>query len=79
MKRFPRRLLNPAFRAAVYESRVPRFVLAPLVGYGHHPSNLFTDLRRGIAEGLPQTDSMLIRMANLAQIVGFPEEQVWLQ
>ena len=56
---------------------MPRKLQAQLIGYDQSPANLSHDLNR--ADGIPQTDKNRERMAKLAQLVGFPEEQVWLQ
>lgn len=75
VKRFPRRWLSPEFLEAVDQTTMPRRLQAQLIGYGENTANLSHDLHR--ADGVPQTPSNQLRMAKLAQLIGFPEERVW--
>lgn len=65
-----KRLLNPEFVEAVHNAPMTRCLIAQLVGYGPHHSNLHRDLTR--TDGTPQTPMVRERMAKLAQLIGFP-------
>lgn len=71
-----KRQLNPEFVKASRATAMRRHVLAQLVGYGPYYTNLNRDLSR--LDGTPYTPVVRERMAKLAQLIGFPEEQVWL-
>lgn len=75
MASYAKRRLNPEFVEAVRNAPMTRCTIAQLVGYGPHHSNLHRDLTR--TDGTPQTPVICERMAKLAALVGFPEEQVW--
>lgn len=76
MPPYPKRPLNPEFVKAARNAPMPRHTMAQLVGYGYHYSNLNRDLSR--PDGTPCTPVVRERMAKLANLIGFPEERVWL-
>jgi len=70
----PCRPLNPALRRRVEQSGKPKLLLASLAGFSQY-TQFFESIR---SERVPTTPLMIQRLERVADMVGFPQSEIFL-